>query len=399
MKGRSQTGALVQPETNALMESVLGILERLVAFPSISSTSTTEVMTYIAAYFSELGARVQRLPSPHAGKENLWITFGEGSSGGIVLCGHIDVVPVADQDWKRPPFRLTRENGKVYGRGTTDMKGFVACVMATTALLDPGTLKRPVHIAITFDEEVGCTGAQELAAFLEDSEVRPAAFIVGEPTSMNVVDRHKGSVGFTTRITGKAVHSSQVHLGLSAIEIAAELARVLGLLADELRLEEPDPAFTYPYPSINVGAINGGTVRNIVAQTCSIDWEIRPILPEQSKKVAESFARHVARIREERGRQGGLVPEIETRLVYDTPPLVADPTSGATSIALAQARANRTFAASYGTEAGIYQKAGFSTVVCGPGDIQQAHTADEWIEISQLEECVAFLQRLLHKCT
>ena len=381
------------------VETAIEILGKLVSFESVSSASNRDVIAFIADHFSGLGASVERLRSPLSNKENLWATFGEGSEDGFVLSGHIDVVPVAGQNWTRPPFTLTREPGKVYGRGTTDMKGFVACVMAAASRINPSALARPVHVAITFDEEVGCLGARELVEFMKAARLRPEAIFVGEPTSMTVVDRHKGSVGFTTEINGKAAHSSQVHLGFSAIEAAADLVGFLASLGRDQTKGPADTSFLYPYPSINVGTIHGGLVRNIVAPTCAIDWEVRPILPQQLTAIRAAFESHVNdRIAEWR-RKGGFVPEIVTRLAYETPPLVADPASAAPSHALKLLERNETLAASYGTEAGIYQEAGYSAVVCGPGDIQQAHAADEWIATDQIASCIAFVERLINDCT
>ena len=380
------------------VETAIGILGKLVSFESVSSASNRDVIAYIADHLSSLGACVERLRSPRSDKENLWATFGEGLEGGFVLSGHIDVVPTAGQNWTRPPFALTREPGRVYGRGTTDMKGFVACVMAAASRIDLSTLARPIHLAVTFDEEVGCVGARELVAFMKNAKLRPEAIFVGEPTNMTVVDRHKGSVGFTTEIRGQAAHSSQVHLGFSAIETAAELIGFLTSLGQDQKKGQADADFSYPYPSINVGTIHGGLVRNIVAPTCAIDWEIRPILPQQLTAIQAAFEDHVRDRIDGWRQEGGFVPEIVTRLAYDTPPLVADPASTATGHALRLLGRNETAAVSYGTEAGIYQEAGYSAVVCGPGDIQQAHTADEWIAVGQLEACVAFIERLTGDC-
>jgi acetylornithine deacetylase len=394
-------GSVVNPGIAAssnLVAKAIDILAELVSFESVSSASNRDVISYIAEYFSGLGASVIRIPSLDQEKDNLWVTFGDGSKGGYVLSGHIDVVPVAGQNWARPPFKLTREADKVYGRGTTDMKGFVACVMAAASRIDASALARPIHVAITFDEEIGCIGARELVAFMKEADLEPSAFFVGEPTKMAVVDRHKGSVGFTTEIGGKAAHSSQVHLGLSAIQIAAELIGFLTSLASDQKNGPVDVDFPYPYPSINVGAIRGGDVRNIVAPTCVLDWEMRPILPSQSTAMRNAFDNHVRAKLAARQKSGELVPVIETHCVWESPPLVTDRESVATSVALQVLGHNQTLAVSYGTEAGIYQEAGYPTVVCGPGDIQQAHTADEWIAVDQLEACVFFLDRLIHQC-
>ncbi|MGI3900700.1 MAG: acetylornithine deacetylase [Janthinobacterium lividum] len=381
-------------------EAAIEILSRLVSFESVTAAPNHDVITFIATYFEGLGASVRRLQSPRFDKENLWVTFGEGRPGGIVLSGHVDVVPVAGQDWTHPPFEMTREAGRLYGRGTTDMKGFLACVMTAAARIDPSRLARPIHVAITFDEEVGCLGARELVDFMEEAAIHPRAILVGEPTGMAVVDRHKGSVGFTTTISGRSAHSSQVHLGFSAIALAAELVGFLVALGTAQTQAAADPSFPYPFPSINVGTIRGGEVRNIVAPSCSFDWEIRPILPAQLTTLQRAFEAHVEDRLAGFRMAGGFVPTIVTRCVYDTPPLVADHAAAAAAagLALQLMGSNETAAVSYGTEAGLYQEAGHSVVVCGPGDIQQAHTPDEWIGIDQLEACMAFLDRVVDHC-
>ena len=381
--------------TSQPTQAAIEILRRLVGFESVTAAPNHEVIAFIATFFEGLGASVRRLQSPRFDKENLWVTFGGDRPGGIVLSGHIDVVPVAGQEWVHPPFEMTREAGRLYGRGTTDMKGFLACVMAVAARIDPSRLARPVHVAITFDEEVGCLGARELVDFMEEAAIHPRAILVGEPTGMAVVDRHKGSVGFTTTITGRSAHSSQVHLGFSAITLAAELVSFLVALGTAQTQAVADPSFPYPFPSVNVGTIRGGEVRNIVAPTCSFDWEIRPILPAQLLTLRRAFDGHVEDRLAGFRRAGNFVPTIETRCVYDTPPLVADRAAAAAGLALKLMGSNETAAVSYGTEAGLYQEAGHAVVVCGPGDIQQAHTPDEWIEIDQLEVCMAFLNRVV----
>jgi acetylornithine deacetylase len=392
---------LIEPldSSTELVATAIDILSRLVSFETVSSASNYEAVEFIADHFEGLGATVTRLQSPNQQKQNLWVTFGCGSEDGYVLSGHIDVVPVSGQEWVRAPFAVTREGDKLYGRGTTDMKGFVACVMAAASRIDASALVRPIHVAITFDEEVGCIGARELVDFMKEANVRPAAIFVGEPTQMAVVDRHKGSVGFTTQIGGKAAHSSQVHLGLSAIQIAAELIGFLTSLGEEQTNGPADAGFPYPYPSINVGVIRGGHVRNIVAPECAFDWEMRPILPSQLVAMRSAFDTYVAEMLSTRAKNGDMVPEIDTHCVWDSPPLVADPQSAATSVALQVLGHNHTLGVSYGTEAGIYQEAGHATVVCGPGNIEQAHTADEWIEVNQLEVCLTFLERLMNQST
>jgi acetylornithine deacetylase len=389
----------VNPPASELLGEAIALLGRLVSFPSVSSASNRDAIVYLAEYFGRLGATVVRLPNAAGDKENLWATFGDARENGVVLSGHIDVVPTEGQEWTRPPFALTREGDRLYGRGTTDMKGFLACVMAVAARIDVRTLERPIHVAITFDEEVGCVGARELVGYMEAAGLRPDAIVVGEPTSLAVVDRHKGSVGFTTEIFGKAAHSSGIDLGLSAIQVAADLIAQLKLLGDGQRDRPADSAFPYPYPSINVGTIQGGWVRNIVAPTCTLEWEIRPIVPAQLVAMRKDFDISVEDVIAEYQRLGTIVPEIVTRVAYDAPPLVAVPISAAVSLALKCSGRNETQAVSYGTEAGIYQEAGHAAVVCGPGDIEQAHTADEWIAVDELAKCLSFVERIVDHYT
>ncbi|MBB3979888.1 acetylornithine deacetylase [Rhizobium azooxidifex] len=384
-------------DMSPLVETAIEILADLVSFDTVSSKSNVDAIAFIEAYFKRLGATTVRIPAKGQEKENLWVTIGPGRQGGLVLSGHIDVVPVDGQEWTRPPFKLTREGERLYGRGTTDMKGFLACVMAVCGHIHAAQLSVPVHVAVTFDEEVGHIGAFELAAFLKGQGIEPAAFIVGEPTRHLVVDRHKGSVGFTTEIVGREAHSSQVHLGINAIDIAAEVVSLLNELHIVQRDVLADDAYPYPYPSINVGTIRGGHVRNIVAPGCTLEWEMRPILPKQLSAMRREFDERVAKIISRRSKKGMDAPEIRTRCLWDAPPLLSDPASQATSIALQATGHNQTSGVSYGTEAGVYQQAGFPTVVCGPGDIAQAHTADEWISVKELETCLLFLERLIAK--
>ncbi|WP_271023817.1 acetylornithine deacetylase [Rhizobium sp. RCAM05973] len=378
-----------------LVETAIDILADLVSFDTVSSKSNIDAIVFVDAYFKRLGAATVRIPAKGQDKENLWVTFGSGQRGGLVLSGHIDVVPIDGQKWTRPPFELTREDGRVYGRGTTDMKGFLACVMAISSQLDLAKLSVPIHVAITFDEEVGHVGAFEMAEYMKSAGIEPAAVIVGEPTRHFVVDRHKGAVGFTTEVYGQEAHSSQVHLGINAIDIAAEVVALLNALRADQRNLPADDAFHYPYPSISVGTIHGGQVRNIVAPACTLEWEMRPILPEQLATMRREFDKRVKMIIANRSKEGMDAPRIVTRCLWNAPPLISDPNSSATALALQATGYNQASGVSYGTEAGVYQQAGFPTVVCGPGDIEQAHIADEWISVSEIEACLKFLERLI----
>ena len=310
---------------------------------------------------------------------------------------HTDVVPVTGQTWQSDPFELTRRGDKLYGRGTCDMKGFLACVLAMVPQFRARQLKTPLHILFSYDEEVGCTGVRPMIELLGQKLIQPRLIIVGEPTSMGVVEAHKGATRFAIDITGRAAHSSMAHLGANAVMAAGRMIAYLSTLEAGLR-ETGDERFSPPYASLQVNVISGGFAQNVIPANCSFSVDIRSLpgvsvsyLHEQIETYAKAEILPDLR---------AVAPEaaVNVTLSNEIPAFQAGEGSPATSLALQLAGQNETFAVSYGTEAGLFQRGGSSTVICGPGDIAQAHTANEFVDVEQLEKCSAFLSRLADWC-
>jgi acetylornithine deacetylase len=308
------------------------------------------------------------------------------------------VVPVANQQWSRNPFQLSRAGERLYGRGTADMKSFIAAALALVPLLKSARLRVPVHIVLSYDEEIGCFGAHRLVDYIARTLPRPAFAVVGEPSGMQVANQHKGNYGFETAVHGREAHSSRPHLGASAISGASELIVRLGEMAAEFRSRTPDAAareFDPPYSTVNVGQVNGGTAVNIIANECRFRWEVRPVPsddPYQVRKSLDAFA-----MGDVLARLKATAPEasIETQPLFVLPALARDARSPAEQIVLRSSGGKRANAVSFASEAGIYQQAGIPTVICGPGSIEQAHKPDEFIELAQISECLAFMGRLV----
>ncbi len=373
------------------------MLERLVAFDTTSAYSNLPLLDFVIAHLADHGIESALVHDETGKKANLWATIGPERDGGVVLSGHTDVVPVADQDWATDPFKLAERDGRLYGRGTADMKSFLAVALALVPEFRAAPLKRPVHFAFSYDEEVGCIGVRRLIPFLGERGVRPAAVIVGEPTSMQVVTAHKGIRTFKTTVTGVEAHSSRSELGLNAIMYAAKLIAFLRKAASEFKLHG-DPASGYepPYPTVNVGVIEGGTALNIVPKTCSFLWEVRTLPGSDDGELLrrfETFARdEVLPAMRAEAAQASIV----TTPSHSVPALADEPNSAATTLALALAGKNEARRVSYGSEAGLFRGAGLSTVLCGPGDIADAHRPNESVAIEQVDACVRFQRGLVH---
>ena len=371
------------------------ILQRLVGFATISDRSNHALIDYAQRYFEDLGVATWRAPNAAGDKSALMATIGPAVDGGVVLSGHTDVVPVEGQKWTSDPFVLREADGRLYGRGACDMKGFDSVVLAMVPEFLAAGLKRPIHILLSYDEETTCLGSLDLIARFGRETPRPALAIVGEPTLMTCADTHKGVATFHTRVTGLEAHSARPMLGANAVAIAADIVSEIGRLARAYEAPEfCNPRFDPPYSTLHVGEIHGGTARNILARQCDFHWEFRglPGVPtaEAAAKV-QAFVDQVALPRLTRFVSG---PTIETIMEVDVPPLAAEPENAAASLALRLTRSNRLNAVSYATEAGHFQAAGLPTVVCGPGSIDQAHKPDEFIAISQLAAGLDFMRAL-----
>jgi acetylornithine deacetylase len=314
----------------------------------------------------------------------------------VILSGHTDVVPVAGQQWHSDPFRLSEQGGRLHGRGTADMKGFIALVLAQVPAAAGRPLQVPLHLAFTHDEETGCFGAPALIEGLPSGGARPIIAIVGEPTSMQVANRQKGCAFFRTRVTGREGHSSAPDQGVSAISAAAEIIAEIGRLhAEARRRGRPDSGFDPPHTTLSVGTIAGGTAVNIIARDCAFEWDMRSLSDEDAAALRAQIDRFIAT--DLLPRMRAVFPEaaIETETVIAVPPLVPEPGSPAEILARRLTGANTAAAVSFATEAGLYQQAGIPAIVCGPGSIDVAHKPDEFITRPELAAGQAFLDRLL----
>ncbi len=377
------------------IEESIALLGQLIAFDTESSKSNLPIVDFIEDYLRARNVRFARVPNAIGDKAALFATIGPMRDGGIVLSGHTDVVPVAGQNWSSDPFAMRREGGRLYGRGTCDMKGFGAIALAMIDEFQKVDLRAPVHILLSYDEETTCLGPVDTIARFGADLPRPAAVIVGEPTRMQIADAHKSVATYVTRVIGHEAHSSNPALGANAIEGACELVTELYRCADELAAAgDPSGRFIPAASTISVGTIHGGTARNILAKECAFHWEFRGlpnVAPDSALKRLEAYAdsrvlpkltRHAPHAR------------IETLTEVEVPGLAPAPGSAAETLAFKLAHTNRTIAVSFATEAGRFQGAGVPTIVCGPGGIEQAHQPDEYLEESQVAACVAFMRGL-----
>ncbi len=374
-------------------------IEKLVGFDTTSRDSNLALIDCIAAYLGSHGIVAEKIYDASGGKANLYASIGPREPGGIILSGHTDVVPVDGQDWHTDPFRLAEHDGRLWGRGTADMKSFIAICLALLPEMLRRPLRVPLHFAFSYDEEVGCLGVHGIVDFIQRGGPRPAMCIVGEPTEMQVVNAHKSVCACNTSVYGLEAHSSATHQGVNAIQYAAEMIAELNRLQRVYQQpEHTEPRFEPPHTTITVGQISGGTARNILAKECHFQWDVRAVRPEHDQQVVAAFNRFVAeRILPDMQRihPGATV---DTRLVAHVPPFLPQPASKAERLALRLAEQNSTQAVAYGTEAGIFDLAQIPTVVCGPGNIREAHKPNEFIEIAQVREGEAFMRRLIDFC-
>jgi acetylornithine deacetylase len=377
------------------LERAIDLTERLVAFDTESSKSNLPLIDFVGAYLRELGVPFVVAPNAAGDKAALLATIGPNVDGGVVLSGHTDVVPVAGQNWTGDPFVLRRQGERLVGRGAVDMKGFDAVCLAMAPEFMAAALKRPIHIFLSYDEETTCLGPLDLIARFGGDLPRPAAAVIGEPTSMRVADAHKSVTTYVTRVTGYEIHSANLHRGVSAVHSAMLVAGELLRLGEELvAMGDPTGRFDPPYSSLHIGAIHGGTARNIVAKDCAFQWEVRGVPGMDAPAFVES--RLEAFTKELMAKSFAAFPGtgITTDVEVAVPGLAPQPGSPAETLALRLARANHTIAVPYASEAGQFQRAGVPSVVCGPGRIDEAHQPDEYIEVAQLAACVEFMRSL-----
>jgi acetylornithine deacetylase len=370
------------------------LLARLVSFDTTSHKSNLACIAFIEDYLLQHGVVSTRVPSPDREKSSLFATIGPMDRGGIALSGHTDVVPVDGQTWESDPFHLRKSDGRLYGRGTADMKGFLACVLAAVPDFNSRKLKTPIHIVFSYDEEVGCIGVRPMIDAFGRTLPKPRLVVVGEPTNMQVIDAHKGPVRWQVEVTGRAAHSSMAPLGINAITYAMHLIAELHRIEDDLKVSARNPRFDPPYATLQVTRIEGGTATNIVPVSCTFAFDVRSV-PGLDVDAIEQRLRSFAE-RTCLPEMRRVAPEADISIVRanDVPPFAVKPDSDIVPLTLRLAGQNDTHAVSYATEAGLFQDAGCQSIVCGPGNIAEAHIANEWVAESEIRNCMGFLHRL-----
>jgi acetylornithine deacetylase len=377
------------------MSPVYDILDRLVAFPTVSRDGNIDLIRYIADYLAGAGIEARLYPHQDGDRASLFASVGPDKAGGVVLSGHTDVVPVEGQAWTSDPFRLARRDNRLLGRGTADMKGFVACAMEALVAAKDAELSRPLHVAFSYDEEIGCVGVQPMLAELAAAGIRPEWVLIGEPTQMQVATGHKGKTGIRAICRGHAAHSALAPTGLNAIHLAADMLTGIREMQAEIERTGPrDPDYDVPYTTLHAGVIKGGTALNIVPDQCEMLFEIRNIAEDDPKSIMQQFFDRAESIV---APKRNIFPEAEIRLEIfnEYPGLATDPAGGITGRAIAlSGQANRIKVA-FGTEGGLFQDVlGTTAIVCGPGSMEQGHKPDEYVTVEQMEECRAMLQRI-----
>lgn len=378
-----------------MLQDTKDILADLITFPTVSSDSNLEMIAYLATRLEDCKADVHLFTDPSGKKANLFATLGPQKDGGIVLSGHSDVVPVSDQNWTSDPFRMVERDGRLYGRGSCDMKGFIASTIAMAPTFARAVQDRPLHFAFTYDEEVGCIGATHLAHSLQEIGVRPSVAIIGEPTEMRIIEGHKGCYEYTTRFQGLEGHGSAPDLGVNAVEYAARYVSYLLDLKEQLRdMSPPESAFEPPWTTVNVGAFQGGSVHNVIAPKAQVDWEMRPVQHSDADFVKSRLHAYCHEVL--LPKMLAVCPDasIETEVIGEVTGLVPTSENEAKQIVAELTGEQDAHLVPFGTEGGIFQNLGMDVVICGPGSIQQAHKADEFVAINQLERCNQMLAKL-----
>jgi acetylornithine deacetylase len=378
-----------------LRDRTCEILGDLIAFPTLSSDSNQALIAYAAGLLEDCGAKVDLTSSPCGTKANLFATLGPEVDGGILLSGHSDVVPVTDQDWSSDPFVMAEREGRLYGRGACDMKGFIAATLAMAPTYAAQVGARPLHFAFTYDEEVGCFGAQHLAADLQTRGLTPGVAIIGEPTEMRVIEGHKGCYEYSTHFHGLEGHGSAPDLGVNAVEYAVRYVAELLQLKQRLRGMAPAGSrFDPPWTTVNLGALQGGVAHNVIASKAQVDWEMRPVTASDADFVKTALRQLCENELLPEMRRTHPEADITLETIGEVAGLLPMEQNEARRIMAELTGANGADLVAFGTEAGIFQALGMDVVVCGPGSINQAHKADEYLALDQLDQCLTVLQRL-----
>ncbi|MDT8851079.1 acetylornithine deacetylase [Pantoea dispersa] len=371
------------------------LLEHLVAFDTTSRESNLALIDFCWRYLSGLGVTCELMHNAERSKANLYARLGPAGSGGVMLSGHSDVVPVDGQTWTVPPFALTERDGKLYGRGTADMKGFLACMLAAVPHFIAQPLRQPLHLAISYDEEVGCLGVRSLVEALAQRSDRPAICLIGEPTELRPVLGHKGKLAMRCEVQGAACHSAYAPQGVNAIEYAAKLIQRLTVIGERLAApERQDARFDPPFTTVQTGVIHGGRALNIVPDACSFDFEVRTLPQEDAQQVAEELVAYAQQTLEPQMRAVQPASAIRFSPLSAYPGLDTAAHSAAAQLIARLSGSDSFGTVAFGTEGGLFAAAGIPCVVCGPGSMEQGHKPDEFITLAQLDACDSLLRRL-----
>ena len=381
------------------VQSSKDILASLVSFETVSRNSNLDCIAWIEGYLDRLGVKHQRIYDETGQKSNLWATLGPKDVPGYILSGHTDVVPVDDQDWTDSPFKLTERDGKLFGRGSCDMKGYVACCLAAVPDMLKANLKKPLHLAFSYDEEVGCWGVRRMIPKIVEGAAMPIACFVGEPTEMDVVIGHKGKRSFKVTVHGRTCHSSLAPLGVNAVEYAARVIAKIRDISDRMAASGTrDDLYDIPFTTAHTGYLHGGTALNIVPDIATFEFEFRVIAADKSDVFAKEVIDYAKNVLEPEMKK--VAPEagfdFEDRSEFAG--LETSETAEITLLAKNLSGRNTHSKVAYGTEGGLFSEAGVPTIVIGPGSIDQAHKADEFIAVTELEKCGKFLDRLIEHC-
>ena len=377
------------------------ILSELIKFQTVSGTSNIALIEYCEKKLNKVGATSFKTFDETKKRVNLFSTVtgkGKVDGGGIVLSGHTDVVPASAKEWKSDPFVATEKDNKIYGRGSTDMKGFIACSLALAPYFASQNLKNPIHFSFTYDEETACQGAPILIKELKKRKLNCSICIIGEPTNMKAVEAHKGCYEYSTHFTGLAGHGSNPDKGVNAVEYANLFINELMRLREELKKREPkNSIFIPPYSTLQIGRIKGGLARNVIADQCSVDWELRPVVPEDGEFVNKNIDTYVKNTLLPKMQKVYPKANIQKEIIGEIIGFTKEEKSDAVNLVCNLTGDNSRETVAFGTEAGLFQEIGISTVVCGPGSIKQAHTIDEYVSFDQLKLCLKMLIDLKEK--